>query len=177
MAHPGDVLDVPRLGVRIEFRRTTQETGGELVEFDLVGRPKGLITLPHVHPAQSERHEVIEGSMRMKTGGLERLLAPGDVVETPAGTPHSHRSAGDGPTRVRVQIRPAGAFEGWLERLAAMEREGALLPGGWPRAVAGARLLLDFDGEAHAAVPPLRIQQVAARGILRAHALVAQSRR
>ncbi len=128
MARSGEVLEVPGLGVRIEFRRTTEETGGELVEIDVVGRPKGLITAPHVHPAQTERHELIEGSMRMKTGPLERVLAPGDVVETAPGVEHSHRSAGDGPMRVRVQIRPAGAFEPWLEALAAIDRDGQLLP-------------------------------------------------
>ncbi|HEV2873573.1 MAG TPA: cupin domain-containing protein [Thermoleophilaceae bacterium] len=169
MARSGDVLDVPGLGVSIEFRRTTEDTGGELVEFDVVGRPKGLITVPHVHPRQSERHEVIEGSFRIQTGGLERLLGPGEVVETPAGTPHRH--TGDG--RVRVQIRPAAGFEPWLERLAALDREGELLPGGWPKPVAASRLLLDFDGEAHGTTPPLRVQQVAARAILR----TAQSRR
>jgi quercetin dioxygenase-like cupin family protein len=169
MARSGDVLDVPALGVRIEFRRTAAETGGELVEFELVGRPKGFITVPHVHPRQSERHEVIEGSFATKTGGLERLLAPGDVVETAAGTPHSHK--GDG--RVRVQIRPAQAFEEWIERIADLDRSGQLLPGGWPRPVAAARLLLDFDGEAHSAAPPLSAQKAAARALLRA----AQSRR
>jgi mannose-6-phosphate isomerase-like protein (cupin superfamily) len=169
MARPGDVLEVPSLGVSIEIRRTAEETGGELVEFDLVGRPKGFITMPHVHPRQSERHEVIEGSLVMRVGGLERLLGPGEVAETPAGTPHSHK--GDG--RVRVQIRPAATFEPWLERLAAMDREGEFLPGGWPRAVAAARLLLDFEGEAHGTVAPLRMQQAAARTLLR----VAQSRR
>ena len=164
MARSGDLLDVPGLGVSIEFRRTTGDTGGELVEFDVVGRPKGFITTPHVHPRQSERHEVIEGSFVIRTGGLERVLGPGDVVETPAGTQHSHK--GDG--RVRVQIRSAADFEPWLERLAALDREGRLLPGGWPRPVAASRLLLDFDGEAHATGPPLRVQQAAARAILRA---------
>jgi hypothetical protein len=52
MARPGDVLEVPALGVRVEFRRTAAETGGELVEFDLVGRPRGFVTLPHVHRAR-----------------------------------------------------------------------------------------------------------------------------
>ena len=171
------MLDIPGLGVSVEFRRTTQETGGELVEFDLVGRPKGFITVTHVHPEQAERHEVIEGSLVLKTGGLERLLGPGDVVETPAGTPHRHRGAGDGAFRVRVQIRPAGALEPWLERVAAMDRDGQLFPGGWPRPVAAARLLLDFEGEPHATVPPLSVQQATARAVLRAHELVAQSRR
>jgi quercetin dioxygenase-like cupin family protein len=164
MARAGDVLEAPALGVSVEFRRTTEDTGGELVEFDVVGRPKGIITTPHVHPRQSERHEVIEGSFVLRTGGLERVLGPGDVVETPAGTPHSHKGEG----RARVQIRPAAEFEPWLERLAALDREGQLLPGGWPRPVAAARLLLDFDGEAHRADPPLRVQRAAARAILRA---------
>jgi quercetin dioxygenase-like cupin family protein len=177
MAQPGDVLELPSLGVRIEFRRTTNQTGGELVEFDLVGRPRGFITLPHVHPGQTERHTVIEGSLRMKTGGLERLLGPGEVVETPAGTPHCHRGGADARCRVRVQIRPAGTFEAWLERIATMEREGQMLPGGWPRPVAAAHLLLDFEDEAHGTIAPLRMQQATARAVLRAHELVAQRRR
>jgi len=173
VARPGDVLDIPSLGVSVEFRRTAEESGGELVEFDLVGRPRGFITIPHVHPRQSERHEVIEGSLSVRTRSLERLLGPGDGVETPAATPHRHRSAGDGPARVRVQIRPAHAFEAWLERIAAIEREGEFLPGGWPRPVAGARLLLDFPHEVHGTGAPLPAQQAAARAVLR----VAQSRR
>jgi len=175
MAKPGDVLDAPRFGVRIEFRRTTEETRGELVEFDLVGRPRGIITQPHVHPHQTERHEVIEGWMLIKTNGRRRLLAPGDVSETPPGTPHRHAGTGGGPARVRVQIRPDGQFEAWLERIAAMDRERQL-PRGWPRPVAGARLLLDFEGEAHATIPPLHVQEAVARAILRGRARLAQRR-
>jgi quercetin dioxygenase-like cupin family protein len=170
MAKPDDVLDAPSLGVRIVFRRTTEETGGALLEFDVVGRPKGFLTVRHVHPGQSERHEVIEGSMRMKTGGVETTLAPGEVADTPAGQPHSHVAAGHGPGRVRVQLRPAGRTEAWLERLVAMDRDGQFLRSGWPRAVAGARLLRDFEGEAHAAAPSPRVQRAIADTVLRAHA-------
>jgi hypothetical protein len=113
----------------------------------------------------------------MKTGALERVLRPGDVVETPAGTPHSHRGADGESTRVRVQIRPAGAFEPWLERIAAMDRDGQILPGGSPRAVAAARLLHGFEGEGYLAAPPLLVQQAAARAVLRTRELVAQRRR
>jgi quercetin dioxygenase-like cupin family protein/uncharacterized protein YndB with AHSA1/START domain len=171
MAKPGEMLDAPSLGVRIEFRRTTEETGGELVEFDVVGRPRGFITQAHVHPGQTERHEVIEGSMRMKTGGVETTLGPGETFETAAGQAHAHAPTGDGPGRVRVQIRPAGRTEEWLERLAAMDRDGQFTRGGWPRPVAGARMILDFEGEAHAASPPRRVQSALARTILHAHAL------
>jgi quercetin dioxygenase-like cupin family protein len=169
MAKPGDVLDAPSLGVGIEFRTTTEESGGALLEFDVVGRPKGFITQPHVHPGQRERHEVIEGSMRMRSGGVESTLRPGDAIETPAGRPHAHRSAGDQPGRVRVQLRPAGRTEAWLERIVEMDRDGQFV-GGWPRPVAGARLIRDFDGEAHATSLPPTAQRAIAGAILRTHA-------
>jgi quercetin dioxygenase-like cupin family protein len=162
MADPGDVLEAPTLGLRMEFRHTTAETGGELVEFDLIGRPKGILATPHVHPSQTERQEVIEGSLAIRFGPLTRTLAPGDVVETPAGTVHLHKPDG----RIRVQIRPALAFEAWAERLAAMDRAGDVLPGGWPRPVAGAKLLLEFPGEARMMFPPDHVQQATARAIV-----------
>jgi quercetin dioxygenase-like cupin family protein/uncharacterized protein YndB with AHSA1/START domain len=171
MAKPGDVLEAPKLGVRVEFRKTAAETGGELLEFDVVGRPRGFIAQAHVHPGQSERHEVIEGAMRIKLGGSARVLGPGESIHTPAGTEHRHYPAGDGPGRVRVQLRPAMRTEEWLERIAAMDRDGQLLGSGWPRAVAGARLLRDFSDEAYAAAVPPRVQQALAGALLRGWAL------
>jgi hypothetical protein len=114
---------------------------------------------------------VIEGRFRIRTGALERMLAPGEVVETAPGVEHRHRS--DEPARIRIQVRPAQRWEEWLERVAALDGEGQLARGGWPRPVPAARLLLGFDGEGHGTVPALPVQQAAARGILR----LAQSRR
>jgi quercetin dioxygenase-like cupin family protein/uncharacterized protein YndB with AHSA1/START domain len=166
MARSGDVLQLATLGVSIEFRRTTEETGGGLLEFDVVGRPRGFIAQPHVHPHQTERHEVIEGAMRMRSGGVTRVLNAGDVFETQPGVAHRHTPAGSGPGRVRVQLRPARRTEAWLERIAAMGRDGELVRPGWPRAVPGARLLRDFADEAHASVPSPRVQQAFARAVL-----------
>ena len=166
MAKPGDVMEAPSLGVSIEFRRTTEETGGELLEFDVVGRPRGFITQTHVHPAQTERHEVIEGRMRVKLDGTSRVLGPGDVFETPPGQAHAHVAGDTGSGRIRVQLRPAKRTEEWLERLGAMDAAGELTGGGWPKPLAGARLIRDFDGEAHAAFPPPHAQRRIAKAIL-----------
>src|SRR4051812_19219134 len=97
MAQPGDVLEVPRLGLKVEFRTTTAETGGERLEFDVIGRPRGFVAQAHAHPAQAERHEVIEGAMSMRMGRRTQVLRPGDAVVTPAGVAHRHVAAGDGP--------------------------------------------------------------------------------
>ena len=48
-------LQVTRLGVVVEIRKTGEDTGGELVEFDVIGRARGLIAQPHVHTQQTER--------------------------------------------------------------------------------------------------------------------------
>jgi quercetin dioxygenase-like cupin family protein/uncharacterized protein YndB with AHSA1/START domain len=167
MARPGDVLEAPSFGARIEFRRTAAETGGELVEFDVVGKPRGMIAQAHVHPGQQERLEVIEGAMKLREGGRTRILRAGEVATTPPGTAHRHATADGEPYgRVRVQARPARRTEAWLERLAQYDREGQVTQRGWLKPVAAAQLTVDFEGEGHAAGLPPRAQLALARAIL-----------
>jgi uncharacterized protein YndB with AHSA1/START domain len=52
-----------------------------------------------------------------------------------------------------------------------MDRDGGFTCSGWPRPVAGARLIRDFEGEAHAAGLPRRVQHALANTILHAHGL------
>jgi quercetin dioxygenase-like cupin family protein/uncharacterized protein YndB with AHSA1/START domain len=111
-----NVIDAPSLGIRFEIR----ETGDELVEFDVVGRSRGFITQYHVHKLQSEHFEVIEGTLRLVFDGREHVLGPGDTMEVPAGTPHRQLAGGSGAGRVRVQVRPAGHTEEFIELLAGM---------------------------------------------------------
>jgi quercetin dioxygenase-like cupin family protein/uncharacterized protein YndB with AHSA1/START domain len=168
MVEPGAVLEAPTLGVRFEFRRTAAQTGGEYVELDVVGRPRGFIAQPHVHVAQVERHEVIEGAMAIRLDGRTRVLRPGESVETPAGTPHRHVAAGSGPGRVRLTATPAGNTEAFVERLVAMDRAGDFTRLGLPKPVPGARLVLEFIDEAHASSPSPRVQRAVAGAILKA---------
>jgi hypothetical protein len=49
------MLNMDPLGVRVELLRTAQETGGELLEFDVIGRARGLLAQGHVHTSQVER--------------------------------------------------------------------------------------------------------------------------
>jgi mannose-6-phosphate isomerase-like protein (cupin superfamily)/uncharacterized protein YndB with AHSA1/START domain len=165
VAKPGDALDIPALGMRIEFRATADETGGERLEYDVVGRPIGFVTQPHVHPAQVERHEVVSGATGIEMEGRERVLRPGEDVVIPKGTPHRHFAAGEGPGRVRVELRPALRTAEFLERLAELSREGRITRRGWPKPVAGARLTLDFPREGHPTRPPLEVQRLLARAI------------
>jgi hypothetical protein len=114
---------------------------------------------------------VIEGRFRIRTGALERMLAPGEVVETAPGVEHRHRS--DEPGRIRIQVRPAQRWEEWLERVAALDGEGAARSRRVAAARRGRAAAARLRRRGHGTVPPLPVQQAAARGILR----LAQSRR
>jgi uncharacterized protein YndB with AHSA1/START domain/quercetin dioxygenase-like cupin family protein len=162
----GDVLVIGPLGITVKFVRTAEETGGELIEAEVSGRPRGFLAQRHVHPEQVERIEVISGALKVGMNGREHVLNPGQSIEIPAGTPHTQVPLGDGPGTVRISQRPAGRSEEFLARLAELCREGKFMRGGFPRPAAGAELVLDFASTGHAASPPLRVQQAVARLVL-----------
>jgi len=145
-----------RLGVVVEIREHTDE----LIEFDVIGRPRGFLAQAHVHARQTERHEVIEGSMRLTIDGEEHVLRPGDAMTVPVGAAHSQR--GDEPGRVRVQLRPAGDTEAFLRRLAEMDVNRF----GWPSPLTVAEISRDFADSGHAAKPSPRVQRALSKTIL-----------
>jgi len=142
-----NVIDAPRLGIRFEILHSD----AELLEFDVVGRSRGFTGGYHVHRHQSERFEVIEGAMRIVMGGREHVLGPGEAIEVPAGTPHRQLAGGDGPGRVRMQVRPAGRTEEFIQRLGALNLNRRGFPG--PRE--GFALVRDFWAESRPALPRL----------------------
>jgi uncharacterized protein YndB with AHSA1/START domain len=167
MVRSGDVLDVAALGVALEIRRTSEETGGELVEFDVVGRARGFLTQAHVHVNQLERHEVIEGSMRLVIDGVENVLGPGEALEVPAGASHRQLPHGPGGGGVGGGWGPVDRTEKSLERLAELSGSGGLNRWGYPRPRAAAQLIADFGEEGRAAWPPPAVQRAFARAVLR----------
>jgi uncharacterized protein YndB with AHSA1/START domain len=157
-------IENARLGVRLEIRRTAEETNGELFEFDVVGRARGFLIQSHVHTAQTERHEVIEGSMRLVIEGREHILKQGEAMTVPRGAAHRQLPGPghEGPGRVRVQLCPAGESEAFVRRLVEMDVNRL----GFPRPVGAAKLVRDFGHMGHAAQPPLRVQRALSRAIL-----------
>jgi len=155
----GDVLEMEPLGLRLEFLRTGEETGGELLEMEVSGRPRGFLAQRHVHPEQVERIEVISGTIKVGMNGRDHVLSAGSAIEVPAGTPHTQVPVGDGPGCVRIQVRPAGRTEAFMRRTADLCREGKFTRGGFPRPLAGAELVLEFAPAGYAAVSSLRVQR------------------
>lgn len=161
----GDELELPTFGMRIVFLRRAAATGGELLEYEVHGRPRGFPAQAHVHPQQSERHEALSGSLLVKLDGATRVLGPGESIEIPPGKAHRHYAAGEVDGHVRVTLRPALRTEHLLERLAELDAAGEVTKGGYLKPLAAARLILDFPDEGRAAQPPAAVQRALARGI------------
>ena len=59
MAYAGQTLENPQSGERIRFLKTTADTNGEYLLFDLELQPDGRVPGKHVHPKQTERFTVL----------------------------------------------------------------------------------------------------------------------
>jgi uncharacterized protein YndB with AHSA1/START domain/mannose-6-phosphate isomerase-like protein (cupin superfamily) len=160
------VLEMGPVGLRVELLRTGADTNGELLEFEVSGRSRGFLAQAHVHPTQAEHLEMIEGEMRVMMHGHDHLIGPGESIDVPAGTPHSQIPHGEGEGRIRITVRPAGDTQGFLERLAEMCAAGQMTRSGFPRPLAGARLIDDFWQTGYATRPPLAVQRGLARLVL-----------
>ena len=103
MAHAGQEIEGFN-GFRLKLVQTAAETGGELLEMEASYAEPGMPP-EHLHPSQDEHFEVLEGAVVAVVDGIEARYAAGDAFDVPAGTPH--KMGGDGPARVRWQVRPA----------------------------------------------------------------------
>jgi uncharacterized protein YndB with AHSA1/START domain/mannose-6-phosphate isomerase-like protein (cupin superfamily) len=159
-------LEMDQLGIKVEFLRTGEETGGELLEMEVIGRPRGFLSQRHVHRSQVERLQVVSGAMKVAMDGREQFLNEGHSIEVPAGTPHTQVPLGTGQGRVRIQVRPAGRTREFLQQLATLCRDGKISPRGYPQPTAAAGLVLEFSDTGHASLPPLSVQQTIARAVL-----------
>lgn len=160
-------FEAPDIGLRFEFEKTAEETGGAYTQVLVTGRPRGFIRQMHVHVGQTERHEVLEGSLVVKLRGKRHVLGPGDAIEIPPDTPHSQTPGGAGIGVVRVTFTPSGRVEELLERFGEMSAAKQFNRFGFPSPVAGAKLVRDLGEAGHAARPSLRTQQRLAGALLR----------
>ena len=158
---PGATLENPITGERFTFTHTAASTGGELLAFELGLAVGGAVPIPHVHPIQTERFEVVSGRMRFRLGLRTRIANPGDVVEVAPGVMHSFANAGEEEARVLVEVRPALAMEQMLAEVVAMAEAGRMTRRGLPRSLRDlARLARKYDQEAHAPLLSVGVQRL-----------------
>jgi len=63
-------VSVPDFVEWLEF----QEVSEEVLRYEICFRPRTILKREHVHPHQSERHEVVSGRMKLKLDGVVQTL-------------------------------------------------------------------------------------------------------
>jgi quercetin dioxygenase-like cupin family protein len=154
MALRGHVIENPLSGEQITIRRTAAETGGSILEWELVLAPGGRVPSSHAHPGQEEAFTVLAGQMRFRVGGRRIIANPGDTVRVPPGTVHHFANAGNRPARVFVQTSPALSMQELLETAAALAQEQQAAGRRLPRPVELALFMRDFRREVRAPCLP-----------------------
>ena len=137
---------------------TIRQSSPEVLEVEGSYGPGGKAPPAHYHPAQDERFEVLDGTLRAKVGGEQRDLGPGEMLDIPRGTPHQMWNPGDRPARVIWQTRPALRTDGWFRSIDALHREGRVGRNGMPGPLAFGALLSEYDDSFRLAGPRLVVK-------------------
>jgi quercetin dioxygenase-like cupin family protein len=132
MIRTGDTIHNPVTGEQITFLATSRDTDGEAVVIETVVQPDGFVAAAHVHPSQTERFAVAEGTLVMKVDGQEKTLSTGDVAIVEPGQAHKFWNAGDEPVRFVCEVRPALQFESLLETMFDLAADGKTNKKGMP---------------------------------------------
>ena len=172
MAYTGQIIQNPVSGETIEFLQTSADTGGELLEFELMLTADGHVPGAHVHPEQEERFHVLEGEMTFRLGARKIVAGPGETVIVPAGRMHRFANRSGAPVKARVEVSPALDMEVLLETTTELALEGNVTRKGMPRPLHLALFVRRFRREVRAPFPPAPI----VRALLAPLAAIAASR-
>lgn len=161
MAKIGDIIEHPVTGERIIWRKTAKDTGGELLQADLMVQPHGFVAADHIHPLQEEHFEVVSGKLKFRINGVERELHTCETATIPARTPHIWWNESDQETHVLVELRPALRTEEFFETFFGLAQAGKVdKETGLPNLLLMALLLQEFKNEVCLAQPPVAVQRV-----------------
>jgi quercetin dioxygenase-like cupin family protein len=135
----------------------------EVLEVEASYGPGGSPPPPHLHPAQDERFEVLEGELNARVdGGSVRVLRPGERLEVPRGVKHQMWNASSASARVRWETRPAGRTEEWFRSVDQVVRAAG---GKMPGPLAFVSLVAEYDDVFRLAVGPSAVVQPAVRAL------------
>ncbi|MQA74657.1 MAG: cupin domain-containing protein [Solirubrobacterales bacterium] len=135
MINPGDTLENPVTKERLTFHRTSAQTDGESVLVETVVQPEGFVAAAHVHPHQTERFEVLSGTLGLRLGPEAVTAVAGRRLTIEPGVPHKFWNAGEDELRFLAEVRPALEFESLIETMFGLAADGKTNRKGMPNPV------------------------------------------
>ena len=160
MIRTGETLTNPVTGERLVFRRTAADTNGDLVVVECTLEPDGAVAAAHVHPHQTERFEIVEGTVVFRIGGEQTTATAGDVVTVPAATPHKFWNGGLSEARFVTEVRPALQFESLIETMYGLAADGKTSKKGIPNPLRLAVIAQHHFDDVRLPFPPAWVQRL-----------------
>lgn len=160
MAKLYDVIENPVSGQRLIFRKTAQDTGGEMLEVESIyTKPSPSRPPVHYHPRQEERFEVLSGELHTLISGEERTFTEGEILVIPPRIPHS-MWAQEGGTRVNWRTCPALKTKAFFETVWGLAKDGKVDDEGVPNLLRVALIAREYEEEYRLVNPPRAVQRV-----------------
>ena len=125
MAGTGDTLAFPD-GSDYTITESAGESGGSLVEMEILLPPNAVTPPLHAHPKQEEDFEVLSGALDVHFEGQWMRLPEGESMTIRRGEPHAFRNSSGLRVRVRNVHRPALGYQDYLEELHSLTQEGKI---------------------------------------------------
>jgi quercetin dioxygenase-like cupin family protein len=92
---------------RVIVLKSAEDTAGEFFRCEYIALEVSKAPRDHIHTHQSERLEVVEGTVRCRVAGRDHILERGMVMVIPAGTPHAVWNEDRLGSRSISEYRPA----------------------------------------------------------------------
>ncbi len=124
--------------------------------------PTGPVAAKHLHPRQSERHELRAGDLHLDFDRRRGPLAAGEPVTVPVGTPHRIWNRTGEHVELLVEATPALRSDEFLATLVRVRRPGRLADWNPLRLAA---IAAAFPEESNLASPSPRAQRAMIRAI------------
>ena len=103
---------------QLVIRSETPET----LEVEATWAPGGSPPPSHFHPEQDEHFEVLEGRLRVRVEGEDRVLGPGDTLDIPRGEAHQMWNEDADEARAAWHTSPSLRTRAWFEALDGLQR-------------------------------------------------------
>jgi mannose-6-phosphate isomerase-like protein (cupin superfamily) len=159
--HAGDQIENPVTGERLVFHETAAETGGERVVFETIVQPGGFVAAAHVHPFQTERFEVLTGTLGMRRGKEKVELRSGGTAAVEPQTPHKFWNAGEDEVRFICTVTPALQFERLIATMFSLAADGKTNKKGMPNPIRLAVIANRHFDDLRLPLVPQSLQKVA----------------
>ena len=113
----------------------------------------------HIHPAQEEVIEVLDGAYMVRLGRDDQRLEAGERTVVPKNTAHAHWNPTDRLARIAVEHRPATHSDELFEAMYRAAQNGQASASGLPHPLTAALLADRYPDVVYIAGLPIALQK------------------